>query len=202
MPGARFVELPGEIHHPAFSDRDAALQVIQEFLTGARPPLESGRVLLTVLFTDIVGSTELAAKMGNRAWNELLGAHNARVRAELDRHQGNEIDTAGDGFFATFDGPARALRCAKAAVEAVRPLGLDLRAGVHTGEVETIAEKVRGIAVIIGARIAAQAGPSEVLVSRTVIDLVGGSGLRFEDAGEHELKGVPERWRLYRVISG
>jgi class 3 adenylate cyclase len=193
------VELPGEIHHPAFGDQDAALQEIQEFLTGARPPPESGRVLLTVLFTDIVGSTELAAKIGDRAWNELLGAHNARVRAELDRHQGNEIDTAGDGFFATFDGPARAVRCARAAVEAVRPLGLELRAGVHTGEVETIAEKVRGIAVIIGARIAAQAGSSEVLVSRTVLDLVGGSGLRFEDAGEHKLKGVPDRWRLYRV---
>jgi class 3 adenylate cyclase len=138
--------------------------------------------------------------MGDRAWNELVGAHNARVRAELDRHQGNEIDTAGDGFFATFDGPARAVRCAKAAVVAVQPLGLELRAGVHTGEVETITEKVRGIAVIIGARVAAHAVPSEVLVSRTVIDLVGGSSLRFEDAGEHELKGVPDRWHLYRVV--
>jgi class 3 adenylate cyclase len=148
-----------------------------------------------------VGSTELAAKMGDMAWNELINAHNARVRTELSRHQGNEIDTAGDGFFASFDGPARAVRCAKAVVAGVRPLGLETRAGVHTGEVDTTHENVRGIAVSIGARIAAQAGRSEVLVSRTVKDLVAGSGLNFEDAGEHELKGVPDRWRLYRVVT-
>jgi class 3 adenylate cyclase/pimeloyl-ACP methyl ester carboxylesterase len=200
IPGSRFVELPGEIHHPAFGDQDAALEEIEEFLTGVRPVLDSGRVVLTVLFTDIVGSTELAAKMGDRAWNELLTVHNARVRTELSRHHGNEVDTAGDGFFATFDGPARAVRCAKAVVEGAQPLGLEIRAGVHTGEVDTTDEKVRGIAVSIGARVAAQAGPSEILVSQTVKDLVAGSGLAFEGAGEHELKGVPDRWRLYRVI--
>jgi pimeloyl-ACP methyl ester carboxylesterase/class 3 adenylate cyclase len=202
IPGSRFVELPGEIHQPAFGDQDAALEEIEEFLTGVRPTLDSGRVVLTVLFTDIVGSTELATKMGDRAWNELLTVHNARVRTELSRHHGNEIDTAGDGFFATFDGPARAVRCARAVVEGVQPLGLEIRAGVHTGEVDTTGEKVRGIAVTIGARIAAQAGPSEVFVSRTVKDLVAGSGLIFEDIGAHELKGIPDRWQLYRVVDG
>jgi class 3 adenylate cyclase len=131
IPGSRFVELPGEIHQPAFGDQDAALEEIEEFLTGVRPVLDSARVVLTVLFTDIVGSTELAAKLGDRAWNELLTVHNARLRTELSRHRGNEIDTAGDGFFATFDGPARAVRCAKAVVEGVQPLGLEIRAGVH-----------------------------------------------------------------------
>jgi class 3 adenylate cyclase len=137
---------------------------------------------------------------GDRAWNELLTVHNARVRTELSRYHGNEIDAAGDGFFATFDGPERAVRCAKAILEGVQPLGLEVRAGVHTGEVDMTGEKVRGIAVSIGARVAAQAGQSEIFVSQTVKDLVAGSGLAFEGAGDHELKGIPDRWRLYRVV--
>jgi class 3 adenylate cyclase len=158
------------------------------------------RVLATVLFTDIVGSTQKAATLGDQAWKELLQRHHEAVRALIGRYRGLEIDTAGDGFFATFDGPARGVRCARAIVEAVRPLGLQLRAGLHTGEVETINGKVVGIGVHIGARVGALAGPSEVLVSSTVKDLVAGSGLAFEDRGEHELKGVPDRWRLYRVL--
>jgi class 3 adenylate cyclase len=158
------------------------------------------RVLTTVLFTDVVGSTGHAAGSGDGAWKALAERHHAAVRAMIGRYRGTEIDTAGDGFFATFDGPARAVRCAEAVVEAVRPMGLEVRAGVHTGEVEIIDGKVGGIAVIIGARVAGRAEPSEVLVSQTVKDLVTGSGLAFEDAGEHELKGVAERWRLYRVV--
>ena len=156
-------------------------------------------MLATVLFTDIVRSTETAADLGDRRWKELLEEHHRRVRGQLTRFRGTEIDTAGDGFFATFDGPARAVRCARAIVDAVSPLGVEVRAGVHTGEVETIDGKVGGMAVVIGARVGALAGPSEVLVSQTVSDLTAGSGLALEDAGEHELKGVPERWRLYRV---
>jgi class 3 adenylate cyclase len=154
-----------------------------------------------MLYTDIVGSTERAAELGDRAWKELLSAHHARARAELTRYRGREIDTAGDGFLVTFDGPARAVRCAQALVASVGELGIRIRAGVHTGEVEVEGDKVRGIAVHIGARIAAMTEPSQVLVSSTVRDLVAGSGLAFEDAGEHELKGVPDRWRLYRVVS-
>jgi class 3 adenylate cyclase len=152
------------------------------------------------MFTDIVGSTAKSAELGDRAWRELVEQHHATVRALLGRFRGLEIDTAGDGFFATFDGPARGVRCAQEIGGAVRDLGLEIRAGVHTGEVETIAGKVGGIAVNVGARIASLAGPSEVLVSSTVRDLVSGSGLRFEEAGEHELKGVPDSWRLYRVL--
>jgi class 3 adenylate cyclase len=159
------------------------------------------RVLATVLFTDIVGSTTQAAELGDRRWRELLQRHHAVVRGMLARYRGQEVDTAGDGFLATFDGPARAIRCAQSIAEAVQPLGLEIRAGVHTGEVETIDGKVGGIAVNIGARVGAAAGPSEVLASQTVKDLVAGSGLVFEDRGEHELKGVPDRWRLYRVLS-
>jgi class 3 adenylate cyclase len=154
-----------------------------------------------VLFTDIVGSTETAAELGDRRWKELLEEHHRRVRGQLARFRGTEVDTAGDGFFATFDGPARAVRCARAIAEAVAPLGVRIRAGVHTGEVETIDGKVGGLGVVIGARVGALAGPSEVVVSQTVRDLVAGSGLTFEDAGEHELKGVPDRWRLYRVTA-
>ncbi|HET7236926.1 MAG TPA: adenylate/guanylate cyclase domain-containing protein, partial [Actinomycetota bacterium] len=156
--------------------------------------------LATVLFTDIVGSTEKAAALGDGPWGELLAQHHERVRTELERFRGREIKTAGDGFLATFDGPARAVRCARAAADGVRDLGIEIRAGVHTGEIELDGTDVRGIAVHIGARVSALAGPSEVLVSRTVKDLVAGSGLVFEDAGEHELKGVPDRWRLYRVV--
>jgi class 3 adenylate cyclase len=156
-------------------------------------------VLATVLFTDIVGATEKAAALGDAGWRKLVENHHATVRALLARYRGTEIDTAGDGFFASFDGPARAVRCAEAAVDAVRPLGIEIRAGVHTGEVETIAGKVGGIAVAIGARIGAMAAPSEVLVSQTVKDLVAGSGLVFEDRGAHELKGVPGEWHVYAV---
>jgi class 3 adenylate cyclase len=157
------------------------------------------RVLATVLFTDIVGSTQRSADLGDRAWRELLERHHTMVRALLGRYRGAEVDTAGNGFLATFDGPARAIRCACSIVDAVRPLGIEIRAGLHTGEVETIDGKVGGIAVNIGARVGAMAAPSEVLVSQTVKDLVAGSGLAFDDRGEHELKGVPGSRRLYAV---
>jgi len=159
------------------------------------------RVLATVLFTDIIDSTATAASLGDRAWRELVERHHATVRGLLKRFRGVEVDTAGDGFFATFDGPARGVRCAQGIVEAVKPLGLEVRAGVHTGEVETIDGKAGGVGVVIGARTGSKAAPSEVLVSSTVKDLVAGSGLAFEDAGEHELKGVPDRWHLYRLTT-
>ena len=158
------------------------------------------RALATVMFTDIVGSTATAAELGDKGWRDLVEQHHGMVRALLGRFRGTEVDTAGDGFFATFDGPARGVRCAQAIVEAVADLGIEVRAGVHTGEVETIAGKAGGIAVNVGARIAGLAGPSEVLVSHTVQGLVSGSGLLFEDVGEHELKGIPDRWHLYRAV--
>jgi class 3 adenylate cyclase len=199
IPGARFVELEGGIHVP-WHDPDQIVDEVEEFLTGVRHAPEPDRVLATVVFTDIVGSTERAASLGDRRWKELLDAHHARVRALLDRHRGREIDTAGDGFLATFDGPARAVRCAQAIVPAVRELGLEIRAGVHTGEVELMGAGIGGIAVHIGARVAALAGPGRVLVSSTVKDLVAGSGLEFEERGEHQLKGVPGTWRLYEAV--
>jgi class 3 adenylate cyclase len=199
--GARFVEIPGIDSYPWAGDQEPLLAEVQAFVTGSRPAEASDRVLATVLFTDIVGSTERAATLGDAKFKELLTRHHSAVRAELERCRGREVDTAGDGFLATFDGPARAVRCAQAIVEAVRPFGIEIRAGVHTGEIELEGDDVRGIAVHIGARVGALAGPSEVLVSQTVKDLVAGSGLTFEDAGEHELKGVPDRWRLYRVVS-
>jgi class 3 adenylate cyclase len=199
--GAKFVELAGVDAPPFAGDSDAALDEIEEFLTGVRHGPEPDRVLATVLFTDIVASTERAAELGDRKWRELLDAHHVRTRAELSRFRGREIDTAGDGFLATFDGPARAVRCAQAIGSSVRALGLEIRAGVHTGEIELANGDIQGIAVHIGARVAAIAGPNEVFVSSTVKDLVAGSGLAFEDAGEHELKGVPDRWRLYRVVT-
>ena len=198
-PGARYVEFPGKAHVEYLGDQDPVLQEIQEFLTGIRPPAEPDRVLATVLFTDIVGSTQKAAETGDLVWRDLLSQHHARVRTELERYAGIELDTAGDGFFARFDGPARAIRCACAVHEAVRDLGLEVRAGVHTGECELLDGKVAGIAVSIGARVAAQAGPGEVLVSQTVKDLVAGSGIEFSDRGTAELKGVPGEWRLYAV---
>jgi class 3 adenylate cyclase len=201
IPGARFVELPGEAHLPWVGDQDAVLDEVQEFLTGVRPPPEPDRVLATVLFTDIVGSTERASELGDRRWRELLERHHALVRRELDRFHGREVDTAGDGFLATFDGPARAIRCARAIGGALGELGLDVRAGLHTGECELLGGKVAGVAVHTGARVAGQAGPGEVLVSQTVKDLVAGSGIEFEDRGMHELKGVPGEWRLYAVCS-
>ena len=198
LPNAKYVELPGE-NHLAFVDGDDILDEVREFLTGVREPAEPERVLATVLFTDIVGSTARAQELGDRRWRDLVQRHHDVVRRELERFRGREVDTAGDGFFATFDGPARAIRSAKAITESVRGLGLEIRAGLHTGEVELAGDAVRGIAVHTGARVAAQAGPSEVLVSQTVKDLVAGSGIELEDRGAHELKGVPGEWRLYAV---
>lgn len=195
--GARFVELAGGDHTPWMGRADPVVDEIEAFLTGARRGPEPDRVLATVLFTDIAGSTELAAGLGDRAWADLLDRHQAAVRRELVRWRGREVDTAGDGFLATFDGPARAVRGAVAIVDSARELGLDVRAGVHTGEVELADAAVRGIAVHIGARVAGLARPGEVLVSRTVVDLVAGSGMDFADRGEHALKGVPGMWRLY-----
>jgi pimeloyl-ACP methyl ester carboxylesterase len=199
IPRAKYVELPGDAHTLWAGDTDALVDEIEEFLTGARPVPEPSRVLATVLFTDIVGSTERAAEVGDRRWRDLLEQHHAVVRRELERFRGREIDTAGDGFLATFDGPARGIRCARSIANAVPRLGLELRAGLHTGECELVDTKVAGIAVHTGARIAAQAKAGEVLVSSTVKDLVSGSGIAFEDRGEHELKGVGS-WRLYSVL--
>jgi class 3 adenylate cyclase len=200
IPGARYVELPGEDHVPWFAP-DETLAEIREFLTGHREPGTPDRVLATVLFTDLVGSTQRATELGDRRWRDLLEQHHNAVRRELARFNGRELDTAGDGFFATFDGPARAIRCARAIVEAVRPLGLEVRAGLHTGEVEVLEGKVAGIAVHIGARVAAKAASGEIFVSGTVKDLVAGSGLEFEDRGSAELKGVPGEWHLYAVAA-
>ena len=197
---ARFAEVPGRDLASWVGDTDALIDEVEEFVTGVREGTSSERVLATVLFTDLVASTERAAALGDARWKELLASHQIAVRSELAKYRGREVDTAGDGFFATFDGPARAVRCAQAAIEGVRSLGLEIRAGVHTGEVEVSRGDVRGIAVHIGARVSSMAGPNEILVTSTVRDLVAGSGLAFEDGGEHELKGVPERWRLYRVV--
>jgi pimeloyl-ACP methyl ester carboxylesterase len=198
IPGARFVELPGEEHLP-WVDADQILDEVEEFLTGVRRAPEPDRVLATVLFTDIVGSTERAAALGDHTWLQLREAHHDSVRSVLERYRGNEVETAGDSFLATFDGPARAVRCARAIANAVRALGLEIRAGVHTGECELVDGKVAGIAVHLGARIAAQAGAGEVLVSSTVKDLVAGSGIVFEGRGAASLKGVPGEWHLYAV---
>jgi class 3 adenylate cyclase len=199
IPGARLVELPGHDHAP-WVNGDDILAEIAEFLTGTREPGAPDRVLVTVLFTDLVGSTDRAEALGDRRWRALLEQHHAAVRTQLARFRGREIDTAGDGFLAAFDGPARAIACAQSILGELRLLGLEARAGLHTGECEVSGDKLVGIAVHIGARIGALAGPSEVLVSSTVKDLVAGSGLAFEDAGEHELKGVPDRRRLFRVV--
>lgn len=196
IPEAKFVELPGEDHIPYVGDQQAVLDEIEEFLTGVRPPPDADRFLATVLFTDIVSGTDKAAELGDRRWRALVEGHHAIVRAELRRFHGNEVDTAGDGFFATFDGPARTVRCGLAVRDAVRDLGIEIRAGVHTGECERIAAKIGGIAVIIGARVREQARPSEVLVSSTVRDLVSGSRI-VSDRGAHALKGVPGEWRLF-----
>jgi len=202
VPGARYVELPGNLHIPWAGSGDEILAEVREFLTGVREAPEPNRVLATVLFTDIVGSSERATELGDRRWRGLLEAHHAAVRRELERFRGRELDTAGDGFLASFDGPARAIRSARAAVDAVRGIGLDIRAGVHTGECEVIGEKLAGIAVHIGARVAGQARPGEVLVSSTVRDLVAGSGLEFEDRGQTALKGIPGEWRLFALSGG
>ncbi len=205
IPGARLVEQSsaGGLHRVHWYARgEPIVAEVGRFLTQVREEEASfDRVLSTVLFTDIVGSTARAADLGDHAWQRVRQSHDATVRALLARYRGQEIDTAGDGFFASFDGPARAVRCALAIVEAVRPLGIEVRAGLHTGEVETTGQKLGGLAVNIGARIGALAEPSEVVTSQTVKDLVAGSGLTFEDRGEASLKGVPDRWRLYRVIN-
>jgi pimeloyl-ACP methyl ester carboxylesterase len=199
IPGARFVELDGVDHVP-FVRPDEILDEVEEFLTGVRPVPATDRVLATVLFTDLVGSTERATELGDEAWSSLLGRHNDAIRTELARYRGEEIDTAGDGFLAAFDGPARAIRCGSAICDAVASLGLGVRCGVHTGEVERVrGEKPRGIAVHVGARIMSLAGAGEVLVSSTTHDLVAGSGLVFADRGEHVLKGIEGPRRVYAV---
>ena len=199
IPGARYVELGGDGHPPWIGDTAALVAEIQQFLTGSRVRVEAERVLATVLFTDIVGSTERAVALGDRAWRDLLERHHTVVRQEIERYRGREIDSSGDGFLATFDGPARAIRCAKGIRDAVRSLGIEIRAGVHTGECERVDDKLAGVAVHTGARVMTKAGPGEVLVSSTVKDLVAGSGLDFREHGTHTLKGVPGEWRLFAV---
>jgi class 3 adenylate cyclase len=201
IPGARYVELPGDDHLPFAGDVDALLDEVEEFLVGSRRATEPERGLATILFTDIVGSTAKAAELGDRRWRELIERHDAVVRRQLSLHRGREVKTMGDGFFATFDGPARAIRCACALQDEIAGLGVDVRAGIHTGEVELIGDDVGGMAVNIGARIGALAEPGEVLVSSTVRELVVGSGLPFADRGSRELKGAPGEWRLFAVDS-
>lgn len=199
IPIARLVELPGDDHVPWVGNSDAILDEAEEFLTGVRHGPQPDRVLATLLFTDIVGATEKAAELGDRRWRDLLAEHNALVRRELARFRGQEVDTAGDGFLATFDGPARAIGCAAAIVAAVKPLELAVRTGIHTGECEVLGGKLSGIAVHIAARVAALATADEVLVSSTVRDLVAGSGLRFRARGIHVLRGVPGDWQLFAL---
>jgi class 3 adenylate cyclase/pimeloyl-ACP methyl ester carboxylesterase len=202
IPGARLIELPGSDHWPWAGDSDAVIGQLQEVTTGVRWAPEPDRVLTTVLFTDIVASTERAVELGDRRWRDVLEQHRTLVRRELDRFRGREIDTAGDGFFASFDGPARAIRCAVAVADAMRPVGVQIRAGIHTGECEVLGDHLAGIAVHTGARVSARAAAGEVLVSRTVRDLVAGSGIEFDDRGTHALKGVPGEHQLYAVRSG
>jgi class 3 adenylate cyclase len=199
IPGATYVELEGSENIFSLGDTEAVMGEIEEFLTGTRHQREPDRMLATVLFTDICGSTERAAQMGDRSWRFLLERHDALFRQALDRHRGREVKRTGDGFLATFDGPARAIRCASDVAEAMAALGLQVRAGLHTGELEVMDGDLGGLAVHIAARVMDNAGPSEVLVSSTVKDLVVGSGIDFEDRGSHELRGVPGEWRLYLV---
>jgi class 3 adenylate cyclase len=202
IPDAKNVELPGSDHLAYSEDVDAVLEEIEEFLTGTRARTDPERVIATVLFTDIVDSTRHAAEMGDRRWKDLLHQHHQLIRGELERYGGREVDTAGDGFLATFDSPRRAIECARAAGVALRSIDLAIRAGVHTGEIELSEGDVHGMAVHIGARIAAKARSGEVLVSSTVRDLLAGSTFAFEDRGEHELKGVPGAWRLFAITTG
>jgi class 3 adenylate cyclase len=202
IPGAKYVELPGRnMFHFVEPGWRASFQEIAQFLTGSEAEVADDRVLATVLFTDIVDSTRRAAEMGDRDWHALLDAHDAVVRAQLVRFRGREVNTSGDGFLAMFDGPQRAIRCAMAIRDAVQSLGIEVRAGLHTGECELRGDDIGGIAVHIGARVSAMAGPNDVLVSSTLRDLVIGSGLEFEDRGAHQLKGVPGEWRLFAVAS-
>ena len=200
IPGARFLELPGRDHLPWVGDQDAVLDAVEEFLTGARPVVEVDRVVASVLFVDIVGSTQRAATLGDQRWRALLEDFFAFARRDLAHYRGREVHTTGDGLLAVFDGTSRAVRCALAMSASSRSLGLEIRAGVHTGEVELGQEDVQGIAVHIGARIAAMGDAGEVLVSSTVRDLTAGSGIVFEDRGTHRLKGVPDEWRLFAVM--
>jgi class 3 adenylate cyclase len=197
IPGARYVELPGTDHLPWAGDSEAVLGEVEEFLTGTRAVPEPDRVLATVMFTDIVGSTNRAAELGDARWRQLLSAHQATVRRELMRFRGHEVKTLGDGHLVTFDGPARAVRCGQAIVEAANSLGLEVRIGLHAGEVELVEDDVSGIAVHVAARVVALAAPGEVLVSSTVRDLVAGSGIRFEGRGAERLKGIADEWRLF-----
>jgi class 3 adenylate cyclase len=197
IPGARFVEYPGQDQYGWVEV--TGLDDVEEFLTGRRPAGEIDRVLATVLFTDIVGSTEHASRLGDGRWRNLLGEHNVAVRSELQRWRGHEVKTIGDGFLATFDGPARAVKCAAEIIDTVEPLGLEIRTGLHTGECELVGDDVAGIAVHISARVMERAQPGEVLASSTVKDLVVGSGLKFADRGTHALRGVPDQWRLYAL---
>jgi class 3 adenylate cyclase/pimeloyl-ACP methyl ester carboxylesterase len=199
LPHARLHELPGDDHLPFFGDQHAVLALTQQFLTGRLPPADEDRVVLTVMFTDIVGSTERAAELGDRRWRRLLAEHDAVVRGNLARFRGREVETTGDGFLATFDGPARAIRAANAMRDQLAEMGVRIRVGLHTGECELADGHIRGIAVHIAARVLALAEPDELLCSRTVKELVAGAGFRFTDRGRHRLKGVPDRWPLYSV---
>ena len=200
IPQAKFVEMPGPDHLPIYKPEEI-VEEIEEFLTGTRHVPEPDRMLATVMFTDIVDSTVRASQLGDADWRKLLEQHDALMRRELERHRGREVKTIGDGFLATFDGPARGIRCARSATDAVRGLGIEIRAGLHTGEVEVMGNDIGGIAVNIGARVGSAAGAGEVLVSRTVKDLVAGSGIDFTDRGTHTLKGVPGDWQLYSVAA-
>jgi len=200
IPGARLIEFAGPDHQPWQGNSDAVLDAVEQFFTGASRVHEHERVLATVLFADIAGSTERVAAMGDKPWKELLNEFYRRTRGVLQDYRGREISTAGDGFLASFEGPARAIRCASALNSAVQPLNLQVRCGIHTGECELIGNDLAGIAVHIGARVAGLATPGEVLVSQTVRDLVAGSGLAFEDRGTHRLKGVPDEWRLFHAV--
>lgn len=201
IPEAKFVELPGTDHWPWMTGAEEVIEEVFEFVTGHRHEPEIDRVLATIMFTDIVGSTERAAEIGDRRWRDLLEEHYLVIRRELERYRGREIDTAGDGFLAIFDGPARAIRCAASVIQGVKSLGLEIRAGLHTGECELVGNSVAGIAVHIASRVSGLAGTAEVLVSSTVKDLVAGSGILFEDRGLQSLKGVPEEWRIFSVVS-
>jgi class 3 adenylate cyclase len=200
LPNARLVTLDGVDHFPWFAGVDQVVSEVEEFVTGSRSAVADERVLATLLFTDIVGSTEQAATMGDRRWHEVIASYYGLIRRCVERFRGYEVSTEGDGFIARFEGPARAVSCARAIREGVQGLGVEIRAGVHTGEIELRGDEVTGLAVHIGARVVALADPGEVLVSRTVKDLVVGSGIDFSDRGTHELKGVPDTWQLYAVV--
>jgi class 3 adenylate cyclase len=201
IPGARLVVVPGTDYWFFTQGADEIVDHIEEFITGVPPARQPDRALATILFTDIVGSTDHATRLGDKVWTDLLKRHDELITRELERYRGRKVNPTGDGIFATFDGPGRAVRCAQAICSAVRPLGIEVRAGLHTGEVELRGEDIGGIAVHIGQRVSALAGPGEVLVSRTVTDLVAGSGLMFEERGEQELKGVPGKWSVYAVTT-